>query len=92
MHSSWLDQVELWFAKIELDVIASGAFTSVTELTRKLMRNIRQYNKQTKSVKWKYFDPPRRITPESIVAAHSQANAFFAAPSISCSRSAQGGD
>jgi transposase len=69
-YSSWLNQVELWFAKIERDVIARGVFTSVTDLKRKLMRYIRQYNKQPKPVKWKYFDSSRRITPESIVTAH----------------------
>lgn len=69
-YSSWLNQVELWFAKIERDVIARGVFTSVTDLKRKLMRYIRQYNKQPKTVKWKYFDPSRRITPESIVTVH----------------------
>ena len=69
-YSSWLNQVELWFAKIERDVIARGVFTSVPDLKRKLMRYIRQYNQQPKSVKWKYFDPTRRITPESIVTVH----------------------
>lgn len=33
-----------------------GCFTSLTDLKRKLMRYIRQYNKQPKPVKWKYFD------------------------------------
>ena len=56
-YSSWLNQVELWFAKIERDVIARGVFTSVPDLKRKLMRYIRHYNKQPKPVKWKYFDP-----------------------------------
>lgn len=69
-YSSWLNQVELWFAKIERDVIARGVFTSLTDLKRKLMRYIRQYNKQPKPVKWKYFDPTRRITPDSIVTGH----------------------
>ena len=69
-YSSWLNQVELWFAKIERDVIARGVFTSVPDLKRKLMRYIRHYNKQPKPVKWKYFDSSRRITPESIVTAH----------------------
>src|SRR6266545_2620633 len=69
-YSSWLNQVELWFAKIERDVIARGVFTSVPDLKRKLMRYIRQYNKLPKPVKWKYFDPTRRITPESIVTVH----------------------
>ena len=69
-YSSWLNQVELWFAKIERDVIARGVFTSVSDLKRKLMRYIHHYNTQPKTVKWKYFDPSRRITPESIVTVH----------------------
>ena len=69
-YSSWLNQVELWFAKIERDVIARGVFTSVPDLKRKLMRYIRQYNKVPKPVKWKYFDPTRRITPRSAVTGH----------------------
>src|SRR3954463_2887029 len=69
-YSSWLNQVELWFAKIERDVIARGVFTSVPDLKRKLMRYIRHYNKQPKPIKWKYFDPSRRISPESIVTVH----------------------
>jgi transposase len=60
-YSSWLNQVELWFAKIERDVIARGVFTSVADLKRKLMRYIRQYNKAPRTVKWRYFDPSRRI-------------------------------
>lgn len=60
-YSSWLNQVELWFAKIERDVIARGIFTSVPDLKRKLMRYIGHYNKHPKTVKWKYFDPTHRI-------------------------------
>jgi len=69
-YSSWLNQVELWFSKIERDVIARGVFTSLSDLKRKLMRYIRAYNEQPKPVKWKYFDPTRRITPASIVTGH----------------------
>jgi transposase len=69
-YSSWLNQVELWFAKIERDVIARGVFTSVPDLKKKLMRYIRQYNKDPKTVNWKYFDPTRRITPASVVTVH----------------------
>src|SRR5262249_50849061 len=35
-YSSWLNQVELWFNKIERDVIARGVFTSINDLSRKL--------------------------------------------------------
>jgi transposase len=69
-YSSWLNQVELWFSKIERDVIARGVFTSVPDLKRKLMRYIHEYNKEPKVVKWKYFDPTRRITTASAVTGH----------------------
>lgn len=69
-YSSWLNQVELWFAKIERDVIARGVFTSVTDLKRKLMRYIRQYNKIPRTVKWRYSDPSRHLTSTSAVTGH----------------------
>jgi transposase len=69
-YSSWLNQVELWFAKIERDVIARGVFTSVKDLAKKLTRYIRQYNNNPKPVKWKYFDITRRIRRESTVTVH----------------------
>jgi transposase len=69
-YSSWLNQVELWFGKIERDVIARGVFTSVADLKKKLMRYIRQYNKAPRTVKWKYADPSRHISTESVVTGH----------------------
>ena len=38
-YSSWLNQVELWFAKIERDLIARDIFTSQHDLKRKIMRD-----------------------------------------------------
>ena len=69
-YSSWLNQIELWFSKIERDVIARGVFTSVPDLRRKLMKYIRHYNNAPKTVKWRYFDPTRRITPSSAITVH----------------------
>lgn len=69
-YSSWLNQVEVWFAKIERDVIARGIFTSVPNLKSKLMRYIRQYNKQPRPIKWKYSNPSHRITTEACVTCH----------------------
>jgi len=69
-YSSWLNQVELWFAKIERDVIARGVFTSVPDLRRKIMKYIRHYNKTSKPFKWSYRDPSRRITAEPVVTGH----------------------
>jgi len=71
-YSSWLNQVELWFGKIERDVIARGVFTSTPDLKRKLMRYIREGNKTPKPVKWTYCDATRRIRTgtESDVTVH----------------------
>jgi transposase len=65
-YSSWLNQVENWFAKIERDVIARGVFTSVKDLARKLKRYIRHYNRAPKPIKWTYRDPSRRISVDTI--------------------------
>src|SRR5262250_748701 len=55
-YSSWLNQVELWFAKIERDLIARGIFTSVRDLARKLIRYVRHHNQAPKPIKWMYRD------------------------------------
>ena len=60
-YSSWLNQVELWFAKIEREVIARGIFTSVSDLARKLRRYIKAYSTNARPFQWKYSDPTRRI-------------------------------
>jgi hypothetical protein len=51
-------------------VIARGVFTSVADLKRKLMRYIRQYNKAPRTVKWKYADPSRHISTQSVGTGH----------------------
>jgi transposase len=60
-YSSWLNQVELWFAKIERDILARGIFSSVADLRRKILRYIRHHNDAAKPFKWSYADPTRRI-------------------------------
>jgi transposase len=62
-YSSWLNQVEIWFARLEREVIARGIFTSVQDLARKLMRYIRAYANTARPFKWKYNDVRRRILP-----------------------------
>jgi transposase len=62
-YSSWLNQVEIWFARLEREVIARGIFTSVKDLSRKLMRYIRAYSKTAQPFNWKYSDVRRRILP-----------------------------
>jgi transposase len=62
-YSSWLNQVAIWFARIERDVIARGVFTSVRDLARKLRRYVRAYSKNAKPFQWKYSNPKKRIRP-----------------------------
>ena len=69
-YSSWLNQVELWFNKIERDLLARGIFTSVPDLARKIRRYIRKYNERPKPIRWVYNDPTHRITIDSAVTSH----------------------
>jgi transposase len=61
-YSSWLNQVEIWFGKIERDLIARGVFTSVPDLKRKLLRYIERHNQTAAPIKWTYTDVSHRIT------------------------------
>src|SRR5438876_7905204 len=60
-YASWLNQVKLWFAKIERHVIARGIVTSVPDLARKLMRYIRHSNRHPKPIHWTYTTTSHRI-------------------------------
>jgi transposase len=62
-YSSWLNQVEIWFSRIERDVIARGVFSSVRDLARKLIRYIRAYSKTARPFHWKYSDTRHRVMP-----------------------------
>jgi len=67
-YSSWLNQVEIWFAKIEREVIARGIFTSVPDLARKLRRYINAYSANARPIQWKYSDPSRRLRTNEFTA------------------------
>jgi hypothetical protein len=73
-YSSWLNQVELWFAKIERDVIARGVFTSVPDLARRLRRYINAYSANARPIRWKYSETTRRI-PSNELSATRQVGA-----------------
>jgi transposase len=60
-YSSWLNQVESWFSRLQRDVIDRGIFTSVGDLKRQILRYIRLYQKTAKPFRWKYSDPTKRI-------------------------------
>jgi len=65
-YSSGLNQVELWFAKIQRDVIRRGVFRSVADLGNKLRKYIRAYSKAAQPYRWTHTDPTRRIRPNKI--------------------------
>ena len=65
-YSSWLNQVEIWFSKIQRHVITRGVFTSVNDLARKLMGYIRTYNKSATPIRWIYKNVGHRIHPDAI--------------------------
>ncbi|HVR42170.1 MAG TPA: IS630 family transposase [Thermoanaerobaculia bacterium] len=69
-YSSWLNQIEIWFSKIERDLIARGIFTSVNDLRRKIVRYIKSYNKAPKPIRWTYTNVINRITGDSTVTVH----------------------
>src|SRR5579863_4923599 len=67
-YSSWLNQVELWFARIEREVIERGVFTSVPDLARKLRRYINAYSANAQPIRWKYSDVSHRIHSYELAA------------------------
>ena len=69
-YASWLNQVELWFNKIERDLLARGIFTSLPDLARKIRRYIKRYNEDPKPIRWTYSNPTHRITTDSAVTVH----------------------
>lgn len=60
-YSSWLNQVEIWFSKIQRHLIARGIFTSKGDLARKIARYIKGHNRTATPFKWTYRNTDRRI-------------------------------
>lgn len=60
-YSSWLNQVEIWFSKIQRDLITRGIFSSKADLARKISRYIKGHNQSAKPFKWTYRNTDRRI-------------------------------
>src|ERR1700741_1356689 len=70
-YSSWLNQVEIWFSKIQRHVIARGIFTSTTDLSKKLVRYIKQYNKTATPFRWRFKNADNHIKPVAQRASDS---------------------
>ena len=54
-HSSWLNQMEIWFSILVRRLLKWASFTSVTELRQRLLAFIEYFNKtMAKPFKWTY--------------------------------------
>ena len=51
-YSSWLNQVERWFALITQRAIRRGSFTSVQDLVRKIDAFVQRYNRSSRPFVW----------------------------------------
>jgi transposase len=58
-HCSWLNQMEIWLSILVRKLIKRGSFTSVDDLTTKILSFIAYYNRtMAKPFKWTYQGKP----------------------------------
>jgi transposase len=63
-HSSWLNQIEVIFGIIQRRIIRHGSFTSVNDLTEKLLTFIEYFNRTfAKPMTWTYTGRPTQSVP-----------------------------
>jgi putative transposase len=58
-HASWLNQVEIWFSRLQREVLRRGSFSSLPDLEKKIMVYIKWYNRtQAHPYRWTYRGYP----------------------------------
>ena len=61
-HTSWLNQVEIWFGVLSRRVIRRGTFTSKADLRRRLLDFVDYFNRtMAKPYKWTYAGRPLNV-------------------------------
>jgi transposase len=61
-HTSWLNQIEIWFSILVRRVLKRGNFTSVTDLREKILAFIDYFNRTlAKPFKWTYTGRPLNV-------------------------------
>jgi transposase len=61
-HTSWLNQIEIWFSILVRRVLKRGNFTSVTDLREKILAFIDYFNRVlAKPFKWTYTGRPLNV-------------------------------
>jgi len=61
-HTSWLNQIELWFSMLGRRLLRRGNFTSVEDLRERILAFIAYFNKaMAKPFKWTYKGRPLTV-------------------------------
>jgi hypothetical protein len=70
-HTSWLNQVEIWFSVLSRRVIHRGNFRSTDDLKNKILDFIDYYNKNSaKPYKWTYDGRPLNVRTKAKKGSH----------------------
>ncbi len=57
-HTSWLNQIEIWFSILVRRVLKRGNFTSVDALRTRILEFIEYFNRTAKPFRWTYTGRP----------------------------------
>lgn len=57
-HSSWMNQIEIWFGIINRKLLKRKSYISIEELEKSILRFIEQYNLTAHPFKWTYAGAP----------------------------------
>jgi transposase len=61
-HTSWLNQIELWFSILARRLLKRGSFTSVEDLGERILEFIEYFNRAlAKPFKWTYKGRPLKV-------------------------------
>lgn len=60
-HSSWMNQIEIWFGIINRKLLKRSSYTSIEELKGSIKRFIEQYNLAARPFKWTYAGVPLTV-------------------------------
>jgi hypothetical protein len=60
-HSSWMNQIEIWFGMINRKLLKRSSYSSVEELKESIRRFIGQYNLTAHPFKWTYKGIPLTV-------------------------------
>ena len=53
-HSSWLNQIEIWLSILTRKLLRRASFTSIDDLTTRVLAFIDHYNRSARPFKWTY--------------------------------------